>query len=179
MITKCERNKVREKWLLRRQRLAGLFDYAKEVIKGRWPEAEPYLINNWHWSLRYAKEIIKGRWYEAEPIILQSDTPRLCEYARDAIKGRWPEAEPLILQDRISIIHYARDVIKGRWPEGEEVIKEIPVFACAYAIDIIKDRWLEAEELMTQSDAVWDRYTQFLESLGKNIDTWKVEGDWI
>ena len=47
----------------------------------------------WH-----AEEVIKGRWPEAEPIIMK-DLCCACDYAQYVIKGRWPEAEPAIMTD--------------------------------------------------------------------------------
>ena len=47
--------------------------YARDVIKGRWPEAEPYIMKDAMISFYYAKRVIKGRWPEAEYII--GDSP--------------------------------------------------------------------------------------------------------
>jgi len=44
--------------------------YARKVIKGRWPEAEPYIMKNSHWAYLYTRDIIKGRWPEAEPYMI-------------------------------------------------------------------------------------------------------------
>jgi len=43
--------------------------YVHNVIKGRWPEAEPVIMKNAKMAYWYAKHIIKGRWPEAEPFI--------------------------------------------------------------------------------------------------------------
>ena len=69
------------------------------------------------WAFRYARDVIQGRWPEAEPVISQ-DPQWAYFYARYAIKGRWPEAEPVISQDPKWAYNYARDIIKGRWPEA-------------------------------------------------------------
>jgi hypothetical protein len=42
--------------------------YARDVIKGRWPEAEPVIRSDPEWAYRYALNVIKGRWPEAEPV---------------------------------------------------------------------------------------------------------------
>ena len=34
--------------------------YSKNVIKGRWPEAEPVIAKDPYWKNMYSKEIIKG-----------------------------------------------------------------------------------------------------------------------
>lgn len=44
--------------------------YAKEVIKGYWPEAEPVMMTDPGLAFRYAKYVIKGRWPEAEAAIM-------------------------------------------------------------------------------------------------------------
>ena len=46
-----------------------LYHYAAYVIKGRWPEAEPYIKKDPLWAFNYASRVIKGRWPEAEPYI--------------------------------------------------------------------------------------------------------------
>jgi hypothetical protein len=70
----------------------------------------------------YAKNVIKGRWPEAEPFIITMPVSAVY-YARDVVKGRWPEAEPVIMKDAFSSLQYAKEVINGRWPEAEATIK--------------------------------------------------------
>lgn len=55
--------------------------YAVRVIKGRWIEAEPYIMKHSYYSYAYAKFIIEGRWLEAEDIIKTDDFwwGRYCE----------------------------------------------------------------------------------------------------
>jgi hypothetical protein len=45
--------------------------YARGVIGGRWPEAEPYIMKSPKYAYLYALKVIKGRWPEAEPVIMQ------------------------------------------------------------------------------------------------------------
>jgi hypothetical protein len=75
-----------------------LYRYAYNVIKGRWPEAEPYIMKDYIWAYCYALDVIGGRWPEAEPYIMKNPTWAYW-YAFDIIKGRWTEAEPYIKQD--------------------------------------------------------------------------------
>ena len=50
-----------------------LVEYAKDCIKGRWPELEPLIVNyNAHYAFAYAKHVIKARWPEAEPMIARN-----------------------------------------------------------------------------------------------------------
>ncbi len=74
------------------------YHYAKNVLKGRWIEAEPYIIKNPQWASNYSVDIIKGRWPEAEPVIMKTSRTAYW-YALCVIKGRWIEAEPIIKQN--------------------------------------------------------------------------------
>jgi len=97
------------------------FGYAQQVIKGRWPEAEPTIMKDPGYASYYASAVIGGRWPEAEPIIMNN--PYFAEeYARDVIGGRWPEAEPIIMTDPQAAAAYAERVIRGRWREAEPII---------------------------------------------------------
>ena len=55
--------------------------YAKHIIRGRWPEAEKYLLQRPAAAHRYAVEIVQARWQEAEPHIARS--PAKDYYLRD------------------------------------------------------------------------------------------------
>ncbi len=110
--------------------------YARDVIKGRWKEAEEYIKTDPYWAFRYARDVIKGRWKEAEEYI-KTNPQSAYFYARDVIKGRWPEAEDYIKKDPYYAYHYAKNVIKGRWPEAEEYIKKDPKYAAHYAKEVI------------------------------------------
>ena len=65
------------------------FDSVEEMLASDFNEET---IDYLHW---YSRDVIKGRWEEAESIILTG--PQLAYlYAKDIIKGRWREAEPVI-----------------------------------------------------------------------------------
>jgi hypothetical protein len=113
------------------------YEYANEVIKGRWIEAEPYIKKDPKYAYWYAKEVIKGRWIEAEPYIIK-DPHWASYYAGYIIRGRWHEAEPYIKKDPEFAYNYAKYVINGRWNEAEEYIKNSD-YAYEYAINVIKD----------------------------------------
>jgi len=89
------------------------------------------LITDPYVAYYYAREVIKGRWHEAEPIITKSPVDAY-QYARDVIKGRWEEAEPIIMTDPGLVYCYANNVIKGRWLEAEPIIMTEPYWAHAY-----------------------------------------------
>ena len=105
----------------------------------------------------YAKNIIKGRWLEAEEYI--SKDPMISSmYAEDIIRGRWPEAEEIIKKDPKSIFSYILNIIGGRWPEAEETIKKDPMLAVYYSTSILKRRWPEAEEYIKLDNEQWETY---------------------
>ena len=135
--------------------------YAKEFMEGkRWREAEPYIMKDPYYAYVYAKDVMKGeRWPEAEPYIMKvKDQEIALDYARDVIKGRWPEAEPYIVKNSYVAQLYAREVIKGRWPEAEPYIMKNPRSAVAYAKDVIKGRWRKAEPYIMEDPNPWDEY---------------------
>jgi len=140
----------------------------------RRPEDELAIMQNPGKAYHYAKDVIKGRWPEAEPYIIQgaksmSDSigiSILVGYARDVIGERWPEAEPVIRQNPEYAYQYARKVIGGRWPEAEPYIRQDPVWALFYARDVIKGRWPEAEPVIMKSPSRWAEYTKLF-----NLDT--------
>lgn len=51
--------------------IAEVYRYARDVIEGRWPEAEPYIMRDRKWAYYYAEDVIEGRWPEAEPFIME------------------------------------------------------------------------------------------------------------
>ena len=120
----------------------------------------------------YAKNVIKDRWPEAEPVIAKD--PKLGYwYARFVIEDRWPEAEPAIATDHNLASMYAKHIIKGRWPEGEAAIAKDPFTAYAYALRVIRGRFPEGEPAIA-TDPIWaEKYerdfgTQLYDSVGGN-----------
>ena len=133
---------------------------AKKAQK-RLPKLEPIIMQDSlsaYWSYHYACNVIKGRWPEAEPNIMQN-AQYAYWYARYIMQERWLEAELVIAQDAEYAYLYTLHIIKGRWLEAEPNIMKNTWYACCYALDVIKDRWLEAEEIIAQSDTCTQRYT--------------------
>ena len=50
-----------------------LLNYAKQVIQGAWPEAEPQLAKDPVYAFLYAVQVLKDRFPEGEPVIKQSE----------------------------------------------------------------------------------------------------------
>jgi len=146
------------------------YNYARDVIKGRWLEGESVIAKDPEQAYDYARDVIKGRFSEGEPAIAK--VPKWAyTYARDVIKGRWPEAEPVIAKDPESASSYAADIIKGRWPEAEPVIAEDPESAFFYAEDVIKGRWKEAEPAIIVSNE-WYASNYAIDVIGDD-DFWE------
>ena len=73
--------------------------YARDVIKGRWREAEKYIIKDTRYAYFYAGRVIGGRWPEAEPYMM-TDPHIAYRYATEVINGRWIEAEDIIMKSQ-------------------------------------------------------------------------------
>lgn len=142
--------------------------YASSVLKKRWVEAEPYLLDDkflnnlnseeHHYSIcniiEYCQEVIKGRWKELEQKIIELKLSSLAfEYALHVLKGPWEDAEEIIAIDSQTAFIYASDVLEEhRFEIAEENIKKDPQTAIRYAEEIIKNRWPEAEPYILNSD---------------------------
>jgi hypothetical protein len=131
----------------------------------RMPEAEPAIMKNPETAFNYANDIIQGRWPEAEPYIMK-DPKHALKYAAYIYDSRWPEAEPYIAQDPYWAYLYAYDVLKGRWPEAEPTIMKDPKSAAYYADSVIQGRWPEAEPYIAQDFGRADRYVSEVISWG-------------
>jgi hypothetical protein len=149
------------------------YDYAKNVIKGRWPEAEPIIAQDPEYVPMYAKNMMNGkRWSEGEIGMLKSDhfdrNFHLCKYAQYIIKGRWPEAERLLLNGKklYRAGEYAADIIGGRWQLLEQEILKTPDKMdtgqlILYCNECIGGRWSELERNMLR---IIDYHTAFDET---------------
>lgn len=126
-------------------------------------------------AFMYAKEVIKGRWPEGEAAILR-DPGTSVRYARDIIKGRWPEAEAIIATDRGAAAAYAGQVIKGRWPEVEATLLADPEYAESYADQLTRERRPEdLESYLAKSEIMSKKY---LEKFSDRKLSWAMKG-WI
>lgn len=72
------------------------YQYALNKRK-RVPDVEKYIleVQDAKVAYMYARNVIEGRWPEAEPFI-KLDPMRAYHYANSVIQGRWPEAEEYI-----------------------------------------------------------------------------------
>ena len=83
------------------------------------------------WACGYAKNVLKGRFPEGEAT-MATDPRWSCDYAIYVLGGRFPEGEAAIATDAYWAFGYAADVLKGRFPEGEAAIAKDPIWAKEY-----------------------------------------------
>jgi hypothetical protein len=96
--------------------LTGPYDaywYAIRVLKGRFPEAEPYIAKSPYHAYLYASNVLMGRFPEGEPAIA-TDPDYAHLYARNVLMGRFPEGEPAIATDPLSAEPYLK-----KFPEAK------------------------------------------------------------
>lgn len=98
--------------------------YAIGVVRGPWSEGEKAILSDIWFAVAYAKNVLKRRWPEAEPKIARAaardEYYRAVEYAEHVIKGRWPEAEKIGIFNSSFVLAYSEKILKSRWPEAEE-----------------------------------------------------------
>ena len=134
-----------------------VIDYCTAM--GRAKELEDYIALNPSLACQYAEEVIKGRWEEAEDKIASSDCAYY--YARAIIKGRFPAYEKTVkgtsdLYDKV--IRYCVQIGK-RWPEMEERIAKKASLSgmMEYVRHCIKGRFEAAEErIMTKPNWIME-----------------------
>lgn len=95
------------------------------------PKYEKLLKIHPVYAAQYAQDVLKGRFIEAEPYIIQD--PQVAYYYFQHIMTpigtdpvRWPEAEASFATVPKIAYDYAVHVIDDRWPEGESAIKQDP-----------------------------------------------------
>ncbi len=177
---------MQPKEILETKALCNIAAYAKEVIRGRWAEAEGLILGKAELACHdsknkksafnncksilceaasaayyYAKEVIKGRWLEAEEIIGKNPSAAYL-YAKEIIKGRWPEAEETISTVAGCAFVYAKEVVKGRWPAGEKTISTVAGCAFVYAKEVVKGRWPAGEKAISENTWISHDYQQFV-----------------
>jgi hypothetical protein len=104
-----------EQEILASKRIDDAVQYADWVIRGRWEDAEPMIMEDPEAAVRYSDKVLRQRWKEAEHVIVQSPKAAT-QYASRVLRERWREAEQLISGSE-SAKYYARNVLAGRWDE--------------------------------------------------------------
>lgn len=151
--------------------------YAKDIIKGRFEEAEPYIAKDAESAFLYTRLVLNPlgieRWPEAEKYIMKEPT-WATSYAARVLDRRWPEAEPYIMKDARWIPYYVERVIGGRWPEAEPKVMKSAETAYWYA-KAIKERIPEAEKVLARGET-HNGYTTFWSPIYYAIEILKPIG---
>jgi hypothetical protein len=110
------------KYIKKSPRLA--FAYAKGIMRGPWHEGEKIILNDLWYTTAYAKQVLKKRWPEAEPKVARAAASsdgyyRAIDYAKNVIKGRWLEAEKFGVHNPSFALAYSEEILNARWPEAE------------------------------------------------------------
>ena len=175
MVLKYARDVIGGRWVEMEERMKKsnyASDYARMVLKKRWPEAEPYMLNKIsRKTFNYASECMGGRWPELEQILLDESCSlrslgAILEYTTINIKGRWPEGEQYLLKEEHMeypehmryLVKYARDVIGGRWPEAERILIKNAKQALSYIKNVVKDRCSYLEPVIFQNINTAEEY---------------------
>ena len=159
-------------------------EYARKVLKGRFPEGEAAIGSEPGLAFAYAKEIVKGAFPEGEQAILDQkdrwgNRPFLKRYIIDVAGVRNEKFETSLLKEvrkgneaNLSI-EYARKCIGGRWEEIEPyILKEDLGWASQYHSTLYKERWpaLEDRILFKKKKNRWedrkDAWKDYIKSVG-------------
>jgi hypothetical protein len=171
---------------------------------GRWELLENIIKKNLRKNLsqaiRYAKERIKGRWPEMEPFIIRNAAINdqhagiALDYAVNAIKGRWPELEEKFKTTKSTdtmpnlAFKYAVEVLKQPWRDAEPQARfqygmvkpellmclNTPETAIEYAEHFNLKPWPEfAQILLTKKQLDW--YVRYLAKLGNKARDHRLE----
>jgi hypothetical protein len=133
------------------------------------------MARNANTALRFARDVLKGRFPEGETAL--ATEPQLAYlYARDVLKGRFPAAEAILATDQYYAYVYAENVLHGRFPLGERVIADHPGVAAMYARTILKGRFPAAEQRVLKSGSLDDQH-EYLAGLS-NTQRAAVRRDW-
>jgi len=153
-----------EKEIIKKDReVSYCIEYAIEVLKTRWIEAEPYILyhcensltteDDWNWDqiLVYTQDCIKSRWPELELVLLKSkNAARIYKYATRIIKNSWPEAEEILAENPEYANYYAQNILNSRFELAEENIAKSG-YGLEYAMLVLKTRWPEAEKYTVEN----------------------------
>jgi hypothetical protein len=144
------------------------FRYATQIIRrGPFIQGEDAISTNANDSLEYARCVLHARFIKGEETIRQNANVA-CFYAAEVLERRWLEAEPVILQDLDQIINYCVFTIDGAWPEAEHIIAESPQHSFDYATQVLRGRFIKGEKTIINSPYL-ERYKNFLKGMYKEF----------
>jgi hypothetical protein len=109
--------------------------YARSVLKNRWPDLEPILLEyardyeDCKPAISYALRVVGGRWLELEPILINCEKD-LATYIKFFIHGQWHLLEDLVLNGTDyhcvaradAMVAYCRLCRRSRWDQAEPIL---------------------------------------------------------
>jgi hypothetical protein len=140
------------------------FWYAKNIIKGRFYEAEELMIfGDYQCIANYIESF--GGINEKVEIFICNDAANACRYAETVLKGRFELGESAIASDDYWSLRYAFYVLKGRFELGEPVIANNGRRAFEYANDVLKGRFELGEPVILHSHNLFEYCTMIKDEL--------------
>lgn len=113
-------------------------NYAKNVICGRWIEAEELIGKCAANAIWYAENVVKGE-FELGEATIAKDADQSLRYAK-LIRKRFELGEPSIATNADYSFDYAKNIIRGRFELGEPAIATNKELMLKYALEIIKGK---------------------------------------
>lgn len=135
------------------------YNYAKEILKGRFIEGEKAIATDPRYAYLYAIEILRGKFPEGEKAIA-IDLHYSYWYARDILKGRFIEGEEAIAADPCQAYEYAKNILKGRFSKGEKAISTDPHYSYLYATEVLKAPFSAGEKAIRKNERLWKKYLE-------------------
>ena len=103
-------------------------------MNSRWKEAEEKILKDSKYILEYTKDVIGGRWPEAEKTLIsnfwkqENENPfieqkdyfwdfELLKYAALFVNDRWVEIEEIINKNPIALNSYAKEILQDKLPD--------------------------------------------------------------
>lgn len=146
------------------QNINTAFWYANNIIKGRFYEAEEFMIfGDYHCIMNYIESF--GGINEKVEIFLSNDASNACRYAENVLKGRFELGESAIASDDYWSLRYAFYVLKGRFELGEPVIANNRRRAFEYAKDVLKGRFELGEPAILHGHDLFEYCTMIKDGL--------------
>ena len=145
-------------------RAAKAVEYARKILKTRWPKAEKYILKSPYYSYLYARHVIKDKWEKAEKIIAK-DCKASYLYAKYVLKDRFILGEKnkssgSFHRDRFGveeyIYYYSKYVLKTRWHNMEKILQNASNnhWKVLYTVNVKKSRWENIEDAILQSPCI-------------------------
>ena len=142
--------------------------YAQIVLHGPFPRGEPILAIDAKYAFDYAHTVLHGAFFAGEAAIAQNPYYAYC-YALKVLRGPFPLGEPILARCPSYALTYACDVLRGRFPACEPHILKDPGIACSYAVNILRMSFPQAENSIYAYGPSGQKYLSFLH-------TWRAQG---